>query len=65
MHLQLKETPAYEALCTNLSGSTPKDLFDDVMEDIDKKVSYILRLYVIKCNSCQTSRVMIDTQALI
>ncbi|EFJ38578.1 hypothetical protein SELMODRAFT_402621 [Selaginella moellendorffii] len=33
---KIKEHPAYQAICTNLSGSTPKELFMDVLEELDK-----------------------------
>lgn len=29
---------AYQAVATNTSGSTPKDLFEDVVEELERKV---------------------------
>ncbi|OEL27724.1 Pre-mRNA-processing protein 40A [Dichanthelium oligosanthes] len=34
---QIKESQAYLAVASNTSGSTPKELFDDVMEELDKQ----------------------------
>ncbi|XP_062212478.1 pre-mRNA-processing protein 40A-like [Phragmites australis] len=34
---QIKESHAYLAVASNSSGSTPKELFDDVMEELDKQ----------------------------
>ncbi|KAL6626892.1 hypothetical protein ACP70R_030618 [Stipagrostis hirtigluma subsp. patula] len=34
---QIKESHAYLAVASNTSGSTPKELFEDVMEEIDKQ----------------------------
>lgn len=34
---QVKDSRAYLAVASNLSGSTPKELFDDVMEELDKQ----------------------------
>ncbi|CAO2165121.1 unnamed protein product [Urochloa humidicola] len=34
---QIKKSQAYFAVASNLSGSTPKDLFDDVIEELDKQ----------------------------
>lgn len=36
--IQVKDSEAYEAVASNTSGSTPKDLFEDVTEELDKKV---------------------------
>ncbi|CAO2183797.1 unnamed protein product [Urochloa humidicola] len=35
---QIKKSQAYCAVASNLSGSTPKDLFDDVIEELDKQI---------------------------
>ncbi|KAI4978761.1 hypothetical protein ZWY2020_015514 [Hordeum vulgare] len=34
---QVKDSRAYLAVASNLSGSMPKELFDDVMEELDKQ----------------------------
>ncbi|CAL4963334.1 unnamed protein product [Urochloa decumbens] len=34
---QIKESQAYSAVASNTYGSTPKDLFDDVTEELDKQ----------------------------
>lgn len=34
---KVKESVAYQAVASNTSGSTPKDLFEDVAEDLEKK----------------------------
>nr|XP_034580048.1 pre-mRNA-processing protein 40A isoform X2 [Setaria viridis] len=34
---QIKESQAYLAVASNTSGSTPKELFDDVIEELDKQ----------------------------
>ncbi|CAL4949397.1 unnamed protein product [Urochloa decumbens] len=34
---QIKESQAYSAVASNMYGSTPKDLFDDVIEELDKQ----------------------------
>lgn len=36
--LQVKDTEAYEAIASNTSGSTPRDLFEDVTEELEQKV---------------------------
>ncbi|XP_012450388.1 pre-mRNA-processing protein 40A isoform X1 [Gossypium raimondii] len=35
--LKVKELPQYLAVASNTSGSTPKDLFEDVAEELDKQ----------------------------
>lgn len=35
---QVKESVAYQAVASNTSGSTPKDLFEDVVEELETKV---------------------------
>eukprot|EP00252_Welwitschia_mirabilis_P009981 TRINITY_DN22986_c0_g2_i2.p1 TRINITY_DN22986_c0_g2~~TRINITY_DN22986_c0_g2_i2.p1 ORF type:complete len:1096 (-),score=355.45 TRINITY_DN22986_c0_g2_i2:190-3477(-) len=34
---KVKDHPAYVAVASNTSGSTPKDLFEDIVEDLDKQ----------------------------
>lgn len=34
---KVKESVAYQAVASNTSGSTPKDLYEDVVEELDKK----------------------------
>ncbi|GER31113.1 pre-mRNA-processing protein 40A [Striga asiatica] len=34
---KVKDNDAYEAVASNISGSTPKDLFEDVAEELEKK----------------------------
>ncbi|GFP87572.1 pre-mRNA-processing protein 40a [Phtheirospermum japonicum] len=34
---KVKDSEAYEAVASNISGSTPKDLFEDVVEELEKK----------------------------
>lgn len=41
----MKDLPAYVAAASNTSGSTPKDLFEDVAEELEKQVSMINCLY--------------------
>ncbi|XP_011002323.1 PREDICTED: pre-mRNA-processing protein 40A-like isoform X2 [Populus euphratica] len=36
-HLKVKDLPAYVAVASNASGSTPKDLFEDVSEELQKQ----------------------------
>lgn len=36
--LQVKDSEAYEAIALNTSGSTPRDLFEDVTEELEQKV---------------------------
>ncbi|XP_023644835.1 pre-mRNA-processing protein 40A isoform X1 [Capsella rubella] len=35
--IELKDLPQYQAVASNLSGSTPKDLFEDVTEELEKQ----------------------------
>ncbi|XP_017701078.1 pre-mRNA-processing protein 40A-like isoform X3 [Phoenix dactylifera] len=35
--MQVKDLPPYKAVASNTSGSTPKDLFEDVAEELDKQ----------------------------
>ncbi|XVE95059.1 hypothetical protein REPUB_Repub02eG0063900 [Reevesia pubescens] len=35
--LKVKDLPQYLAVASNISGSTPKDLFEDVAEELDKQ----------------------------
>lgn len=39
--LQVKELPQYQAVATNTSGSTPRDLYEGVAEDLEKQVIQI------------------------
>lgn len=39
---KVKESEAYEAVATNTSGSTPRDLFEDVAEELEKKVDPLI-----------------------
>ena len=36
--IQVKDLPAHVAAASNNSGSTPKDLFEDVTEELQKQV---------------------------
>ncbi|KAF2320795.1 hypothetical protein GH714_030849 [Hevea brasiliensis] len=36
-YLKVKDLPAYLAVASNTSGSTPKDLFEDVAEELEKQ----------------------------
>lgn len=36
--VQVKEHGSYQAVASNTSGSTPKELFEDVLEELDKQV---------------------------
>lgn len=35
--LKVKESPQYQAIASNISGSTPKELFEDVYEELEKQ----------------------------
>lgn len=35
---QVKDLPVYSAIASNSSGATPKDLFEDAVEDLKKRV---------------------------
>lgn len=37
-YVQLKDLPQYQAVASNMSGSTPKDLFEDITEELEKQV---------------------------
>jgi hypothetical protein len=39
-HLQIKDSHAYLAVASDMSGSTPKELFEDVMEELEKQVIF-------------------------
>lgn len=39
--------PAYIAVASNTSGSTPKDLFEDVAEELQKQVVYLVALLIL------------------
>jgi pre-mRNA-processing factor 40 len=34
---QVKDLPVYSAIASNSSGATPKDLFEDAVEDLKKR----------------------------
>lgn len=36
--VQVKENSAYQAVASNTSGTTPKELFEDVIEELAKQV---------------------------
>lgn len=36
-HSKVKDLPAYQAISSNTSGSTPKELFEDVVEELKKQ----------------------------
>jgi pre-mRNA-processing factor 40 len=38
--LQVKDSHAYLAVASNTSGSMPRELFNDVMEELDKQVNF-------------------------
>jgi len=38
--LKVKDSPSYLAVASNTSGSTPKDLFEDISEVLEKQVVY-------------------------
>lgn len=38
--VQVKENSAYQAVASNTSGTTPKELFEDVLEELAKQVRY-------------------------
>lgn len=38
MKAQVKENSAYQAVASNTSGTTPKELFEDFIEDLSKQV---------------------------
>ncbi|XP_033137854.1 pre-mRNA-processing protein 40A isoform X3 [Brassica rapa] len=35
--IEVRDLPQYQAVASNLSGSTPKDLFEDITEELDKQ----------------------------
>jgi len=41
----VKDLHAYVAVASNTSGSTPKDLFEDVAEELEKQVRMLNCLY--------------------
>jgi hypothetical protein len=43
---QIKDSHAYVAVASNMSGSTPKELFDDVMEELEKQVIFLKFLII-------------------
>ena len=38
LSIKVKDSEAYEAVASNTTGSTPKDLFEDLTEELEKKV---------------------------
>ncbi|CAN1775919.1 Pre-mRNA-processing protein 40A [Linum perenne] len=40
--LKVKDLPEYQDLAENTSGSTPKELFEDVYEDLEKQITMVL-----------------------
>lgn len=36
--VQVKDNSAYQAVASNTSGTTPKELFEDVIEELVKQV---------------------------
>lgn len=47
--LQVKESVAYQAVASNTSGSTPRDLFEDVVEELEKKVLIFMQMFFYAC----------------
>lgn len=45
MCYQVKDGPAYIAVSSNTSGATAKDLFEDVVEELDKQVKFYFQLF--------------------
>jgi pre-mRNA-processing factor 40 len=43
--VQVKDHAAYQAVANNTSGSTPKELFEDFAEELDKQVYFALDYY--------------------
>ena len=39
--LQIKDLPAFVAVSSNTSGATAKNLFEDVVEELEKQVALI------------------------
>lgn len=39
--VQVKEDSAYQAVASNASGTTPKELFEDVIEELAKQVHLV------------------------
>lgn len=42
--LKVKDSSSYLAVASNTSGSTPKDLFEDVSEELEKQVFHWILL---------------------
>ncbi|CAL9242476.1 unnamed protein product [Arabidopsis halleri] len=38
--MKVKDLPVYSAIASNSSGATPKDLFEDAVEDLKKRVAF-------------------------
>lgn len=47
---QIKDSQSYLAVASNTSGSTPKELFDDVIEELGKQVIF-RKFCIYPCNS--------------
>lgn len=45
----MKESVAYQAVASNTSGSTPKDLFEDVVEELENQVEMFHRSKSLIC----------------
>lgn len=45
MCFQVKDGPAYIAVSSNTSGATAKDLFEDVVEELEKQVKCYFQLF--------------------
>jgi len=43
----VKDLPQYQAIASNISGSTPKELFEDVAEELEKRVNSLF--IIIEC----------------
>ncbi|KAL7251032.1 hypothetical protein ACSBR1_012955 [Camellia fascicularis] len=39
--MKVKDSSPYQAVALNTSGSTPKDMFEDVAEELEKLVNYV------------------------
>ncbi|KAK1272020.1 Pre-mRNA-processing protein 40A [Acorus gramineus] len=52
--MKVKDLPPYQAVSSNTSGSTPKDLFEDVAEELERQVTPILSQMKYECFHFQT-----------
>lgn len=55
---QVKENSAYQAVASNTSGTTPKELFEDVIEELDKQVWQLRILFLDE--DCRTSFALVN-----